>query len=169
MDFITKSFRKDETLTSWTLSQHICPHFLAWLLLYSAITPKNEDKYVVKVFNWSEFHLSEMTLLQNPYFSMLKFWQSFFLNGNMFCIDKITKYLKKLKCRSAFLAIFLTTYSICPKLLHTFTGFLTNDHHTPPWYCVFYKMLLRALNLNICASSKDNFSYDIQDVKKGAP
>ena len=30
---------------------------------------KNEDKYVVKVVNWSEFHLSEMTLLQNPYFS----------------------------------------------------------------------------------------------------
>ena len=26
-----------------------------------AITPKSEDKYVLKVFNWSEFHLSEMT------------------------------------------------------------------------------------------------------------
>ena len=24
-------------------------------------TPKSEDKYVVKVFNWSEVHLSEMT------------------------------------------------------------------------------------------------------------
>ena len=33
----------------------------AWLLLYSAIMPKSEDKYVVKVFNWSEVHLSEMT------------------------------------------------------------------------------------------------------------
>ena len=31
------------------------------LILYSAITPKSEDKYVVKVFNWSEAHLSEMT------------------------------------------------------------------------------------------------------------
>ena len=41
--------------------QHICPHFWAWLLLYSAITPKREGKYVVKVFNWSEVHLSEMT------------------------------------------------------------------------------------------------------------
>ena len=50
MDFVTKSFRK-------ILQNTI------------AITPKNEDKYVVKVFNWSEFHLSEMTLLQNPYFS----------------------------------------------------------------------------------------------------
>ena len=50
MEFLTKSFRKDETL-------------------YSAITSKSEDKYVVKVVKWSEFHLSEMTLLQNPYFS----------------------------------------------------------------------------------------------------
>ena len=46
MDFVTKSFRKA-----------------------TAITPKSENKYVVKVFNWSEFHLSEMTLLQNPYFN----------------------------------------------------------------------------------------------------
>ena len=68
-----KSFRKDEPLTSWT--QHICPHFWAWLLLYSAITPKSEDKYDVKVFNWSEFHLSEMTLIQNPYFRINStFW-----------------------------------------------------------------------------------------------
>ena len=70
--FCNKSFRKDEPLTSWTLLQHICSHFWAWLLLYSAITPKSEDKYVVKVFNWSEVHLSEMTLLQNPYFSSCK-------------------------------------------------------------------------------------------------
>ena len=39
MDFVTESFRKDET----------------------AITPKSEDKYVAKVFNWSEFHSSEVT------------------------------------------------------------------------------------------------------------
>ena len=25
------------------------------------MTPKSEDKYVEKVFNWSEVHLSEMT------------------------------------------------------------------------------------------------------------
>ena len=68
MDFVTKSFHRDETLTSWTLLQYICPHFWAWLLNTIAITPKNEDKYVVKVFNWSEFHFSVMTLLQNPYF-----------------------------------------------------------------------------------------------------
>ena len=59
--FCNKPFRKDEPLTSWTLLQHICPHFCAWLLLYPAITPKSEDKYVVKVINWSEVHLSEMT------------------------------------------------------------------------------------------------------------
>ena len=59
--FCNKSFQKDESLNSWTLLQHICPHFWAWLLLYSAITPKCEDKYVVKVFNWSDVHLSEMT------------------------------------------------------------------------------------------------------------
>ena len=61
MDFVTKSFRKDETLSSWTLLQHICPHFWAWLLNTIAIMPKSEDKYVEKVFNWSEFHLFEMT------------------------------------------------------------------------------------------------------------
>ena len=67
--FCNKLFRKDETLTSWTLLQHICSHFWAWLLLYSAITPKSEDKYVVKVVNWSEFHFSEVTFFQNWYFS----------------------------------------------------------------------------------------------------
>ena len=30
--FCNKSFRKDEPLTSWTLLQHICPYFWAWLL-----------------------------------------------------------------------------------------------------------------------------------------
>ena len=30
--FLNKSFRKDEPLISWTLLQHICPHFWAWLL-----------------------------------------------------------------------------------------------------------------------------------------
>ena len=55
------SLRKNETLTGWTLLQHICLHFWAWLLNTIAITPKSEDKYVVKVFNWSEVHLSEMT------------------------------------------------------------------------------------------------------------
>ena len=61
MDIVTKSFRKDETLTSWTLLQHICPHFWAWLLNTIAIMPKSKDKYVEKVFNWSEVHFSEMT------------------------------------------------------------------------------------------------------------
>ena len=43
MNFVTKSFRKDEHL------------------LHSADPPKSDDKYVEKVFNWSEVHLSEVT------------------------------------------------------------------------------------------------------------
>ena len=43
--------------------------FRAWLLNTIAITPKSEDKYVVKVFNPSEFHFSEMTFFQNWYFT----------------------------------------------------------------------------------------------------
>ena len=50
--FCNKSFWKEEPLTSWTLLQHICLHFWTWLLLYSVIKPKSENKYVVKVFNW---------------------------------------------------------------------------------------------------------------------
>ena len=38
------------------------------LLLYSAITPKSEDKYVVKVFNSTELHFSEVYFFQNWYF-----------------------------------------------------------------------------------------------------
>ena len=69
------------------LLQHICPHFWAWLLNTIAITPKSEDKYVVKVFNWSEFHLSETTLLQNQYFS------------NCICISSILVVMYwKFKC-----------------------------------------------------------------------
>ena len=49
-----------------------------------------------KVFNWSEFHLSQMTLLQNPYFSsnnmctmilkgvFLEYWQQNFF---FFCLE----------------------------------------------------------------------------------
>ena len=58
--FWKKSLRKNATLSSWTLFQHIWPHFWVWLLLYSAITPKSEDKYVVKVFNSTELHFFEV-------------------------------------------------------------------------------------------------------------
>ena len=81
MDFVTKSFRKDETLTSWTLLQHICPHFWAWLLNTIAITPKSEDKYVVKVFNWSEVHLSEMTCYKIH--TLVFYWQKLFKSHNL--------------------------------------------------------------------------------------
>ena len=99
MDFVTKSFRKDETLTSWTLLKTNCPHFWAWLLLYSAITAKSEDKYVVKVFDSSEFHLSEMTLLQNWHFRSaldaraetrekfsLFFWKNWRCHNSWYCL-----------------------------------------------------------------------------------
>ena len=66
MDFVRSHFGK---MKLWPV-ELIFSHFWAWFLLYSANTPKSEDKYVVKVFNWSEFHLSEMTLLQNPYFNI---------------------------------------------------------------------------------------------------
>ena len=67
--FWKKSLRKNVTLSSWILFQHICPHFWAWLLLYSAITPKSEVKYVVKVFNSTELHFSEVYFFQNWYFN----------------------------------------------------------------------------------------------------
>ena len=67
MDFVTKSFRKDETLTSWTLIQHICPHFWAWLLN----TLNHAQKWgqmcckSVQLVRGSSFR---NVLLQNPYF-----------------------------------------------------------------------------------------------------
>ena len=61
MDFVTKSFRKDEILASWNTFTTYLTSLWAWLLNTIAITPKSEDKYVEKVFNWSEVHLSEMT------------------------------------------------------------------------------------------------------------
>ena len=66
--FWKKSLWKNATLSSWTLFQHICLHFWVWLLLYSAITPKSEDKYVVKVLNSTELHFSEVYFFQNWYF-----------------------------------------------------------------------------------------------------
>ena len=76
--FCNKSFRKDELLTSWTLfstylsSKLDSPSPMFWLeenLILSNVLIRGEsnfdDKYVEKsvqkVFNWSEFHLSEMT------------------------------------------------------------------------------------------------------------
>ena len=96
MDFVTKSFRKDETLSSWTLLKHICPHFWTWLLNTIAIPPKSEDKYVVKVFNWSEVHLSELTCYK---IHILKWkWSSLWSENKCFLVfgqtlDEKTKIL----------------------------------------------------------------------------
>ena len=110
MDFLTKSFRKDETLTSWPLLQHICPDFLTWLLNTIAITPKSEDKYVVKVVNWSEFHLSEMTLLQNPYFS----WRlKTFIYGLLRAPSVFTFMLwTRLKCKDWKSIVYCTSHCV---------------------------------------------------------
>ena len=100
MDFVTKPFRKDETLTSWTLLQHICPHFWAWLLNTIAITPKSEDKYVAKVFNWSEVHLSEMTCYKihilvyfsykiTSHFIFCKLYDTYIIDLRSLCISFI--------------------------------------------------------------------------------
>ena len=45
----------------------------SWLLLYSAITPKSEDKYIVKMFNLTGLHFSEFYFFQNWYFSVSLF------------------------------------------------------------------------------------------------
>ena len=43
------------------------------------ITPKSDDKYVVKVFNSTELHFSEIYFFQNWYFSVR--FPRLFLNG----------------------------------------------------------------------------------------
>ena len=68
--------RKSETLTRWTLLDTFCLQFWVWLLLYSAITPKNEDKKCPKVFNVPEFHFSEVTFFQNWYFRRNRIYQN---------------------------------------------------------------------------------------------
>ena len=74
MDFVTSlSFRKDEPLTSWTLfstylsSKLDSPLINNWRGLNSSLTKTLERENLIltinmlkKVFNWSEFHLSEM-------------------------------------------------------------------------------------------------------------
>ena len=100
--FWKKSLWKNATLSSWTLFQHICPHFWSWLLLYSAITPKSEDKYVVKVFNSTELHISEVYFFQNWYFRMAsqmiecyQFCQaSLFIFGSSYFFEALPKFYR---------------------------------------------------------------------------
>ena len=54
--FWKKSLRKNATVELNTFTIYLSSH-----LLYSAITPKSEDKYVEKVFNLTELHFSEVT------------------------------------------------------------------------------------------------------------
>ena len=53
--FCKKSFRKNETLTSWTL----------WLTYFP-----DQCWFGKQLFNWSEFHFFKVTFLQNPYFNL---------------------------------------------------------------------------------------------------
>ena len=120
------SLRKSETLKRWTLLDTFCLHFWAWLLLYSAITPKNEDKKCPKVFNVSEFHFSEVTFFQNRYFSSLtapphQTFQSFpeltsavSLQKQGPCADT-AQFTKRMDLRLDFLAVIINH-------LHTWIG-----------------------------------------------
>ena len=62
-DFVTSYFQKDEPLISWTLLQHyFVVTFGRDCYCMQQSRPKvRTDTYVVKVINWSEIHLSEMT------------------------------------------------------------------------------------------------------------
>ena len=66
--FCNKSFRKDEPLTSLTLFSTYLSSKLDSTLCNQSIGEGEsnfDDKYVEKVFNWSEVHLSEMTVTKS--------------------------------------------------------------------------------------------------------
>ena len=62
MDFVTSHFGKMNLLpVEHFFNICICHHFLVDLLGAITNPPISDDKYVEKVFNWSEVHLSELT------------------------------------------------------------------------------------------------------------
>ena len=71
MDFVTKHFGK---MNLWPVEHFYNIFVLTFGLLYSAITPKSEDKYVVKVFNSTELDFSEVYFIQNWYFRRIYFY-----------------------------------------------------------------------------------------------
>ena len=58
MDFVRSHFGKMNLWPVEHFFEHIHYHF--WLAA-TANPPKSDDKYIEKLFNWSEVHLSEMT------------------------------------------------------------------------------------------------------------
>ena len=87
MDFVTSHFGK---MNLWPLLQHICRHLWAWTLNTIAITPKSEDKYVVKVFNLSEFHLPETTCYKIHTLVQTNWWmQPHFVNTVSTVLDTL--------------------------------------------------------------------------------
>ena len=63
-NFERSKLRKNATLSSWTLLQHIWLHFWAWLLNTIAITPIGEDKYVQKCSTRQSFIFPKFTSLK---------------------------------------------------------------------------------------------------------
>ena len=79
MNFVTKTFRKDETLTSWTLLQHICPHFWAWLLNTIANHAQKWGQICWKSVQLDRIAFFRSDFFQNWYFSENWWFQEFFL------------------------------------------------------------------------------------------
>ena len=75
MDFVTKSFRKDETLTSWTLLQH------TWLLNTIAVKPKKRGKNGCKSVQLVRVSSFRNDLLQNAYFKHCHDWKKSGVGG----------------------------------------------------------------------------------------
>ena len=78
----------------WILEQVISERWASdqlntFLLLHPANPPKSEDKYVKKVFNWSEVHLSKMTCYK-IYTLEQNFWFFFSYSGQ--CDDFIFSF-----------------------------------------------------------------------------
>jgi hypothetical protein len=64
--YLKYQFWKTSTSEKWNSVElntfgHICPHQWAWLLLYSAITPIGEDKYVQKCSTRQSFIFPKFT------------------------------------------------------------------------------------------------------------
>ena len=95
-----------------------CLHFWAWLLNTIAITPKSEDKYVVTVFNPSEFHFSEVTFFQNSTFKtdiikvcLVSSISNFFIN-NIYPANKLS--VKKIPSCANLALVHCVSYYCAP-------------------------------------------------------
>ena len=98
MEFVTSHFGK---MNLWPVEHFYNTFILTFGRDCYCIQPKSEDKYVVRVFiNWSEVHLSEITLLQNPYFRQI----------HIILAISLTSYSKFVKLLYAVWAITFKTF-----------------------------------------------------------